>query len=90
MLCPLKNNSNTIELTVDTSCYWVLDLLCVKSISTSFRVHAAPESWLKYTTNMDIINILSSRDGSQNSKPKNDPKGFAKRQHFSFHNRSKE
>ena len=29
MLFPIKVNSNTIELTVHTSCYWVLDLLCV-------------------------------------------------------------
>ena len=28
MLCPIEVNSNTIELTVHTSCYWVLDLLC--------------------------------------------------------------
>ena len=30
MLCPIKRNSNTIEFTVQTSCYCVLDLLCVK------------------------------------------------------------
>ena len=30
MSCPIKNNSNKIELTVQTFCYWVLDLLCVK------------------------------------------------------------
>ena len=29
MLCPIKVNSNTIELTLHTSCYCVLDLLCV-------------------------------------------------------------
>ena len=29
MLCPIKVNSNTIELTAHTSCYCVLDLLCV-------------------------------------------------------------
>ena len=29
MLYPIKNNSYTIELTVHTSCYWVLGLLCV-------------------------------------------------------------
>ena len=29
MLCPIKVNSNTIELTVHTSCDCVLDLLCV-------------------------------------------------------------
>ena len=34
MLCPVKNNSNKIELTVHTSCYWVLDLLCVKCVTS--------------------------------------------------------
>ena len=29
MLCPIKVNSNTIELTVHTSFYCILDLLCV-------------------------------------------------------------
>ena len=29
MLCPIKVNINTIELIVHTSCYCVLDLLCV-------------------------------------------------------------
>ena len=29
MLCPMKVNSNTIELTAHTSCYCILDLLCV-------------------------------------------------------------
>ena len=29
MLCPIVINSNTIELTVHTTCYCVLDLLCV-------------------------------------------------------------
>ena len=29
MSCPIKVNGNTIELTVHTSCYCVLDLLCV-------------------------------------------------------------
>ena len=33
MWCPIKVNSNTIELlTVHTSCYWILDILCVISI----------------------------------------------------------
>ena len=32
MLCPIKGSSNTIELTVHTSCYWFLDLLCVKYV----------------------------------------------------------
>ena len=29
MSCPIKAYSNTIELTMHTSCYCVLDLLCV-------------------------------------------------------------
>ena len=29
MLCFIKVNRNTIELAMHTSCYWVLDLLCV-------------------------------------------------------------
>ena len=32
MLCPIKVNSNTIELIVHASSYCVLDLLCVTSI----------------------------------------------------------
>ena len=32
ILCTIKVNSNTIELTVHTSCYCVLDLLCVKKL----------------------------------------------------------
>ena len=29
MSCPIKVNSDTIELTANTSCYCILDLLCV-------------------------------------------------------------
>ena len=29
MSCPIKVNSNTVELTVHISCYCVLDILCV-------------------------------------------------------------
>ena len=36
MLCPIEDNNNTIELTVHTYCYWVLDLLCVK-MSPEFK-----------------------------------------------------
>ena len=35
MLCPVKVNSITIELTVHTSCY-CLDLLCVKMLVDYF------------------------------------------------------
>ena len=39
MSCPFKVNSSTIELTVHTSSYCILDLLCVKILgnSTVFR-----------------------------------------------------
>ena len=45
MLCPIKNNSNTIELTVPTSCYWVLDLLCVTNNKT-VRLKMHNDQWL--------------------------------------------
>ena len=38
MSCPIKANSNTIELTVRTSCCWVLDLLCVTLLILSHQV----------------------------------------------------
>ena len=36
MLCPIEVNSNTIELTVHTSCYCILDLLCVYGMEFCF------------------------------------------------------
>ena len=36
VLCFIKFNSNTIELIVHTSCYCVLDLLCVTKIVLKF------------------------------------------------------
>ena len=33
MSCPIKVNSYTIELTVHTSCYCVLDLLCINHLN---------------------------------------------------------
>ena len=38
MLCPIRFNSNTIELTVPTSCYLVLDLICVKGTMSVYAV----------------------------------------------------
>ena len=35
MLCPIKVNITTIELIVRTSCYWILDLFCVKGKPSS-------------------------------------------------------
>ena len=43
MLCPIKVNSNTILLTVHTSCYRVLDLLCFNSGVLITSLH-----WLGY------------------------------------------
>ena len=37
MSCPIKVNSNTIELTVHTSCYCILNLICVGSSNLSSR-----------------------------------------------------
>ena len=42
MLCPIKVNSNPIELSVHTSCYCVLDLLSVtihQTINSSCRAY---------------------------------------------------
>ena len=36
MLCPIKVNSDTIELIVHISCYCVLDLLSVKRFESEF------------------------------------------------------
>ena len=46
MLCPIKVNSNTIDLIMHTSCYCVLDLLCVKKqkLETNGRVS---QTWFK-------------------------------------------
>ena len=45
MLCPIKVNSNTIEITVHPSCYCILDLLCVKMLKINL-------SRSKYTTHV--------------------------------------
>ena len=46
MPCPIKVNSNTIELTVHTSTYCLLDLLCVtllilQQLKSPFRMSLA-------------------------------------------------
>ena len=38
MSCPIKVDSNTIEFTMHTSCYLVLDLLCVNNSANHFNV----------------------------------------------------
>ena len=37
MLCPIKVNSYTIELTVHTSCYCILDLLFVTYVKKPYE-----------------------------------------------------
>ena len=47
MLCPMKVNSNTIELTVHTSCYCILDLHCVTGINGllfEYHLHTSPKT----------------------------------------------
>ena len=38
--CPIKVNSNIIEVIVHTSCYYILDLLCVTIIEILAQSHA--------------------------------------------------
>ena len=38
VLCLIKVNSKTIELTVHSSCYYVLDLLCVNRTNSIWRL----------------------------------------------------
>ena len=40
MLCPIKANSKTIELTVHNSCCCVLDLLCVTWFMSAWNILA--------------------------------------------------
>ena len=50
MSCPIKVNNNTIELTVRTSCYCVLDLLCVNCLmkcNTAFYKNGKRKVMLK-------------------------------------------
>ena len=63
MLCPIKVNSNTIELTVHTSCYCVLDLLCV--ISQKYHLSKCVSFFQSISENilrilLDIYNFLYS------------------------------
>ena len=39
MLCPIKVNSNTIELIMQTSCYWIFDLLCLTTYTVAQLKH---------------------------------------------------
>ena len=42
ILCPIKVNSNTIELTLQASCYCVSDLLCVNSFIQIDQLYKHP------------------------------------------------
>ena len=53
MLCPIKVNSETIELTVHTSCYSVLDLLCVNLLNSS-----TGKTFHAYGGNLNTVNRL--------------------------------
>ena len=55
MSCPIKSNSNTIELTVHTSCYCVLDLLCVSTCRCSHNSEEK-ENTLKILRQFRIYN----------------------------------
>ena len=50
MSCPIKSNSDTIELTMHTTCYCVLDLLCV-----SFNVCEYPHRLKSPNLSFNII-----------------------------------
>ena len=52
MSCPIKVHSNTIELTVHSSCYCVLDLLCVKvnNLNTKLIMFINPPPKKYFTT----------------------------------------
>ena len=61
MVCPIKSNSNKIELTMHTSCYWVLDLLCVISLKfvcvAKFRVFAISIKYYMISEIASIVNV---------------------------------
>ena len=71
MLCPIKVNSNTIELTVHSSCYCVFHLLCVSSAvlnaASTLRLPSyilwRIEPWLIFTIPIDqkdALNLITS------------------------------
>ena len=54
MSCPIKVNNNTIELTLQTSCYCIVDLLCVIQKQESKSIHIA---------SMIIYSVEKNRNG---------------------------
>ena len=57
MSCPIIFNSNTMELTMHTSCYWVLDLLCASTDNKQFhflKTLHTPRSVLKSFMFIDV------------------------------------
>ena len=56
MLCPIEVNSSTIELTVHTSCYCILDLLCD---TKAILCHAWPKAYIfKNGTIITVRNFI--------------------------------
>ena len=53
MLCPIKVNSNTIELAVHTSCYCILDLLCATMINRAFT------NYLCHIHSINVFHLFS-------------------------------
>ena len=54
MFCHIKVNSNTIELTVQPSCYCVLDLLCGRGIRLLLRSEFQPPLLLVKLTKANL------------------------------------
>ena len=64
MLCPIKINSDTNELTVHTSCYCVLDLLCVKAPKSMWYL-VDDFAWIT-SKKWSMVNALSRLVSSSN------------------------
>ena len=66
MMCPIKVNSNTIELTVQASCYYVLDLLCVTSMHLDSKATKNPDfcrpvfGWIPIVLKCYVLKRLTS------------------------------
>ena len=67
MLCPFIVNSNTIELAVHTSCYYVLDLLCVIKYAyvCTLRVYTKICAYLKKNNHIVVMFPLFRRNQLQ-------------------------
>ena len=61
MLCPIKVNSNTIELTVHTSCNCILDLLCVTSAVLPVNIQSPNSRFCDYDLKNIRLELLSKK-----------------------------